>query len=366
MAYEIDFLPVGSEEKNGDAIALRFGDLTCGDRTKQVVVVVDGGFLNSGEALVKHINQYYKTDYIDIVVSTHPDMDHVSGLRIVLEKMQVGELWMHQPWDHTSEIRSFFENRRITPGTLRKALEESLNTAADLRDIAEKKMITIKEPFAGLTDSSGALRVLGPTETFYEQLLPQFRNTPDSSRFLERIRKLATSLGEAVASAVENLSIETLTDGGVTSAENESSVILALDEGNNRVLLTADAGQRGLAAAADYLEFIGKPAKGWGTVQVPHHGSHKNVGPTILNRLIGPKLNADRREYDALISVSTTDSRKHPAKQVLNAFRRRGSYVFATSGKSIYKHAGAVPKRDWGSAESLPFYTQVDVYDDDE
>ena len=47
-AYQIDFFPVGDGSKSGDAIAMRFGDLS--DPTKNQVVVIDGGFQSSGEA----------------------------------------------------------------------------------------------------------------------------------------------------------------------------------------------------------------------------------------------------------------------------------------------------------------------------
>jgi hypothetical protein len=66
MAFEIDYIPVGDEEKGADAIALRFGNLT-GQRNEQKVIVIDGGFKESGEKLVKHIKDFYNTDHVDIV-----------------------------------------------------------------------------------------------------------------------------------------------------------------------------------------------------------------------------------------------------------------------------------------------------------
>ena len=63
MQYEVDFLPVG-DERSGDAIALRFGNLQ-GSREEQVVIAIDGGFTESGEALVTHINTHYNTDLME-------------------------------------------------------------------------------------------------------------------------------------------------------------------------------------------------------------------------------------------------------------------------------------------------------------
>ena len=75
VGYEIDFLPVGNGDKSGDAIAIRYGT-----QGNYKVMVVDGGTKESGQALVEHIKKYYKTDYVDYVVNTHPDQDHASGL----------------------------------------------------------------------------------------------------------------------------------------------------------------------------------------------------------------------------------------------------------------------------------------------
>jgi len=49
-------------------------------------------------------------------------------------------------------------------------------------------------------------------------------------------------------------------------------------------------------------------------VQIPHHGSRRNVGPTILNRLVGPI----QSECDPLVSLPSCRLRKrtitHPAQ----------------------------------------------------
>ncbi|MEU5676992.1 hypothetical protein [Streptomyces rochei] len=103
MGYEIDFLPVGDESSGGDAITLRYGNLH-GPREQQTVMVIDGGYLDDGEALVQHIRDYYRTGVVDLVVSTHPDRDHINGLRVVLEQMTVKKLLMHLPWSHSAAI----------------------------------------------------------------------------------------------------------------------------------------------------------------------------------------------------------------------------------------------------------------------
>ncbi len=364
MEYEVDFLPVGNGGRSGDAIAMRFGDLMSGVRSRQTVIVIDGGFKESGEQLVKHIGQYYGTDSVDVVLSTHPDQDHVSGLTVVLENLRVGELWMHQPWKHTSSISDMFKSGRVTDGSVREALRKSLDMAYDLEQLASSKGIRVREPFAGYTDQAGALRIVGPSVEFYEGLLPEFRGTPEPKAESGFLRKTIAKLGEAIGTALEDRNIETLTDSGTTSAENETSVVLLVQSDEAKLLFTGDAGRRSLAAAADFMDNAGIGASTSSFVQVPHHGSHKNVGPTILNRLLGPKRTDDTKIKTAYVSVAEGDEKKHPAKQVTNAFMRRGAPVIATMGETKCSYRGVPARQGWSTAKPLPLHPMVDVYDD--
>lgn len=115
MGFEIDFLPVGENKKSGDAICIRFGNLQQGSRrSEQTVIVVDGGFSDDGNKIVQHVERYYNTEEIDLVISTHPDSDHVSGLHDVLDRLTVKKLWMHQPWLHTNGIAELFERMGVS------------------------------------------------------------------------------------------------------------------------------------------------------------------------------------------------------------------------------------------------------------
>ncbi|KKM67587.1 hypothetical protein LCGC14_1469570 [marine sediment metagenome] len=147
MGYEIDFLPVGEGERSGDAIALRFGDLH-GDRTEQFVMVVDGGTKKSGEKLIEHVKKHYSTDAVDLVISTHPDNDHISGLTAVLEELTVGRLWMHLPWNHSTDFRALFKDKRFTSIGLKERIRKALDAASEVEEIAKKKGIPIDEPFS--------------------------------------------------------------------------------------------------------------------------------------------------------------------------------------------------------------------------
>jgi hypothetical protein len=251
MGIEIDFLPVGEESRGGDAIALRYGNLNC-DRSEQTVIVIDGGYAASGEALVDHVSYHYGTDHVDIVLSTHPDQDHVGGLEVVVEKLSVGQLLMHQPWRHSAEVASA-KSRSFRSTSLAQKLEESLREASELERLAELKGIPIVEPFAGMATNDGAFRILGPSLAYYEQLLLEIEGGPS----VAAVAKSALSrLLEAARSVLvpETYEHETLRDDGVTSPQNNTSVISLVEYEGYKYLFTGDAGIPALEQAADRLE----------------------------------------------------------------------------------------------------------------
>lgn len=350
MGFEVDFLAVGEGERSGDAIVLRFGNLR-GGRQDQRVVVIDGGTQESGEKLVGHIREYFRTDIVDAVISTHPDCDHSSGLTVVLESMTVGCLLMHRPWARAEDVEKMFFRSVVTDTLLSEDLRKSLQAVRNLEAIASRRGVKIVEPFAGVNGYGGALQILGPTEDYYRSLLPGFRGAPSvlGKAFgfaVEAARELARKVRETLDPATE-----TLDDTGETSAENNSCAIVLISCDDHRLLFTGDAGIPALTRAADYAGFHGVDLSSLRFLHVPHHGSRRNVGPTILNRI---------RAKTAFISAARESEPKHPSKRVVNALIRRGATVYATQGTAKH-HFHDAPDRGWSNAEPLPFYDHVEL-----
>jgi len=349
-SLEIDFLAVGEGNKSGDAIAMRYGNLS-GPRREQTVVIIDGGTKDSGRQLVSHVQQHYGTTEVDVVFSTHGDIDHVSGLTAVLEGLTVKTLAMHQPWNHAQAICDLFEGRPTT-AHLTKKLQKALSMARELETIAKRLGIPIVEPFAGV--GGPVLKVLGPSKAYYQLLLADFEATPEPLTGIAGLFSKATEkVSDVISYAAEALDIETLTDGGVTSSENNSSVVLLVQLPTYKFLFTADAGIPALTQAANFAASQGWDLSildGW---QIPHHGSKRNVGPAILNCVKGKR---------GFISVAPEGAPKHPAKKVTNALIRRGTVVFATQGAGFRHHHNAPPRLGWdASVTQIPFYDRVEV-----
>jgi beta-lactamase superfamily II metal-dependent hydrolase len=365
MGFEIDFLAVGEGARSGDAIALRWGNLF-GPRDQQFVMVVDGGNKDSGAALVSHIQGYYGTSDVDLVVNTHADADHASGLSVVLEELTVKKLWMHLPWNRLEHVHELVQDGRITHDSLEARIEEALEAAHALEEIAGEKGILIWESFksAPMARGSATIRVLGPSEAYYNELLPQFDDMPELQEsavasYSEGPYRFSKSA--AVTNSAQIWGDETLEnpDEELVRAENNSSVILLIQVDGEQILLTADAGVPALIRAYRRAVSLGIDLRRCCFYQVPHHGSRRNIGPSILDAIIGPKLPfGSAPKATAYVSVAPEAGPKHPSAKVTNAFRRRGVQVFATKGNTL-RYWWNAPQRDgWVAASALPLLTE--------
>lgn len=351
MGIEIDFVAVGrNSSKAGDAIAIRCGNLF-GARHEQFVFTIDGGTRESGRDLANHVRHIYGTDSVDVAVSSHPDQDHISGMSVLLDDLRVGTLLMHRPWQHSDQIARLFATNP-NASTVTRNLRRDLALARDLENQAKRKGITIIEPFASepIGFGSGRLTFLGPSREMYLGLVPLFDKTPEPS-------PLALALGlpsrsTSIVRSEPRLCFESaerplLHDGTDDSAaENNSSTILLFETDDHRALFTGDAGKVALEAAWWHAISHGIHLGTLDFLQVPHHGSRRNVNPRILNSI---------QARTAYISTPGHPTLKHPSQMVINYLNTKGTRVFCTNGFSLW-HQHNAPRRDgWARATPSEF-----------
>src|SRR6266568_4043786 len=194
-------------------------------------------------------------------------------------------------------------------------------------------------------------------EVVLKEMEPSNAARQARSTFQELVRKMAAAAAKLVP---ETLTYETLRDDGETSATNNSSVISLLMVDGDQLLFTGDAGIPALELAVAVLEAEGFQPGGLGFVQVPHHGSRRNVGPSVLNRLLGPKGQTTRHSTAFASVPKKNPEHKHPAKKVTNAFRRRGYDVHLTQGATKW-HRNDAPARDnYFTSTPVPFHEVVE------
>ncbi len=350
MGYQVDFLQVGNGETSGDCIALRFGDLHSADPQRQHVIVIDGGFIESGEKLVEHIKSYYGTNYVDVVVSTHTDRDHIAGLKPVIELLNVGQLVMHRPWIHS-----------VSSGANEaQEARKSYDQASELEQLATAKNIPIVEPFAGegitFTDSA-YMYVLGPDQTYYEELLKDFdHNKSALAKAIQALHGPAITATNILRKIQETLDPSSSTLDNVPknmSAENNSSAIIYFNIEGHGMLFTGDAGVEALNKAIDFAVASQLDLTKLNFLDVPHHGSKHNLDTATLNRI---------QARTAFISAAK-ESKKHPSPRVINELVRRGYGVFTTEANNILHHLDSPQRAGWSSLTS---YSLIPEFDEDD
>ncbi len=362
MLYEIDFLPVGDNEKSGDAISLRYS--SDGGAT-WTIGVIDGGTQQSGEALCEHIPHYYGSDSVDFVICTHPDQDHASGLSCVLDNLDVSQVLMHRPWDHVDEIYHLVTDGRVSKDSLRRRLIEGHPYAYAVEEKAVAQGIPIIEPFTYAYHGIPNLTIVAPTRDYYLSCLVNFRSitevTEDEQRsFFNALRRAATTVSNWIAETWDDEKLVDPAEDAVSS-ENNSGVVSLFTFGEKKALLAADVGVSGLREAINNAQALGIALNDFSFFQPPHHGSKRNVGPAVLDSLLGTKRpQGSSSEYTALISASKEGEPKHPSKRVVNALIRRGALVIATQGSAKNHFSSGMPGRGWQIAKPLPFYDNVE------
>ena len=299
--YEIRFFRVGEASKGGDAIFIRLYDA----RENPFVMVIDGGYSNNGDDIIRYMVDECKLNKIDYVINTHPDIDHISGLITLFksDEIEISRLMMNRPWKDANIDSSYFKDGRITDNSLYKRLIDKFKKAKELEEIAierigEKNIIS---PKAGNLYFQHFL-VLSPAYEFYRSCLLNSEKTPESKNG-QTITPFI-SKGYEIEDYVKGKTI-TWIEGEQTSMINETSIVILLKLPDGNFLFTGDVGKEGLNIILNTF-----PNITCNMMQLPHHGSRKNVDPDLLK-----KINASR--YYISCPPGGYDL-GHPSKRLIN------------------------------------------------
>jgi len=349
--FEIDYLDVEAA-KSGDAIPLRY---QVAGQTR--IHVTDGGFQDTGDIVVEHINKYYDApSRLDAVIVRHPDGDHAGGLRRLFEEYEISELWMLRPWLYADELIDRF-SRFTSVDNLVKRLKDLYPNLVALEELAEENGVSIYEPFQGA--SIGSFTVMAPTKARYLDLIVESDKTPEATKEAqESLLREAGRFVEKVIAFIRSMWGDETFPETDTSAENNMSVVQYANLCGKRILLTADAGRAALAEAANYAPYVGLTLPGIDRMQVPHHGSRHNVSTEILDQWLGPRLATQPESGEELFSAVVSAAKKdkdHPRKSVIRAFIHRGGKIVTTEGGSKRTSYNAPDREGWVAAEPLPY-----------
>ena len=336
--FEIVFLTVG-DNRSGDAICMRYFK-----GGKQIIHLVDGGYVQTGDDIINLINQDFNEDsHIDHIVVTHNHKDHTNGLKTVLKKFNVGCLWMNLPWKRIDDI--------LPKGTIKEKrelvdyLKSEFKNLADLEEIAndENPKIKIRSAFSG--EKIGKFTVLSPSKKRFVELVKKYiRSKP--SLIEEHLRELVAKALPKIKDA--SWDEEYLVNRDEHDIDSMSIVQFGVLR-ETKILLTGDSGKRGLGEAIEFAKKNKMNINDIDFLQVPHHGSFINLTPDVLNYLVGVPFNrfSDYEvEFCAYISAVTSDI-AHPNEFIIHALYRRGGEVFVTGDDHLSHSSGMESRKGW-------------------
>lgn len=346
--YEIDLLNV----KAADACLIHFYD----ENENDYVVLVDSGNYSDGKTIIDFIKTRYKKNRIDLAICSHCDKDHFGGFIYLLEqirdntkdKIEIAEFWVHDPADHIL----LGQVKRITKTETLKVRARSVFDlgAKNMLDILDglTHKINWVEPFSDAGDHSkqpysafafdSHIEVIGPSVSYYESLVPDFRNELDCKDYTTSEEEDST-----VTLKEGKVYSKTLDDAGDDpSSHNQSSVIFVFKPDDAKIFLfMGDAGR----AAIDNLKYTQdkNTIKNVYWLKVPHHGSKYNLDNDMISH-IKPSISY----------ISTEKIGCYLSQAVVNALKQCGEGVYSTHKHgNIWYHIGTNARTDYSSATSL-------------
>lgn len=302
MEIKIKMLDIG----DGDAIIVQLkksnGDL---------IILIDGGNAKNSNKVIQNLDPILKENGKsgpDLIVCTHYDADHIGGLKKIAEhyRNKIGTVWVHKPnlndlnntilrsklllesnnSEEAKELKAIFLMDKSFSKFQTKILE-SYRDMEEFANFLDNTNIPVIEPFAGYQYPGweNEIEVLGPSESFYNTLLPKLKNTRiqiseqllyESTNENKTFRKFSEILNPCEA-------LEKKKKAKVT-AVNQASIILRIVVNGQKYLFTGDA------AINSFLEIPGYPEviRDIFWLKVAHHGSRNNNSNELF-KIMTPK-----------------------------------------------------------------------------
>lgn len=339
MDFVIDFIYVG----DGDAIVIwgRYPN------EHDFVFFLDGGNVGFGSEVIQHYKKWIKPHLYSkrtiSFINSHPHADHINGLIEIVKEL--GEEINYGIYNDPVKFISEELRENIKNSALRKEdadiehLYRSFQKIQELNELCEKHIIERKE---ALSDSFNfkQIKIVSPSRKFYTSKVQLFTNID----FLKAVdyRKTFSQVYESFESLKPCDVVDEKNDA---SPENLSATVIELrDSQDRRYILTSDSG----VESFDEMEKNGFTCENLEFVQLPHHGSRRNISTNWIAKF-SPRM----------YLISAEGNNKHPRKAVISCIKKnlKNCFIYSThknkSTMSYTTNKAIFPSRNWGSADPL-------------
>ncbi len=340
MDFVIDFLYVG----DGDAIIIWARK----PEDYDTVIFLDGGNTGDGQKVIDHFRTWIEPNLQNRKIlgflNSHPHEDHINGLLEIVEYF--GERMSFAIYndpveciteEHKERIHhSYLDGEDPDITHLYQTFEqiEKLNKMCSQYNI--KRLHAYKE--TGIV--ADTITILSPSRDFYVNMVQYFTDVD----FLKTVdyAKKSSIVDEELESTKPCDIVDEADDA---SPENLTGTVLQLTTSDGgKIILTSDAG----VDAFDYMDGDGFDTRNIHCVQLPHHGSRRNINSKWIKKF-------NPRFY----IVSAEGNAKHPRKAVVNCIKRNlpNCNVYSTHSSkdtlSYTSNRAVFPNRGWGTATPL-------------
>lgn len=317
----IDMIDVGK----GDAYVVELRN----DADEKFVMVIDGGTSEKSDAVISHIQNYHGGT-VNLAVCTHPDTDHIGGLIELFDNCTVLNLFLNDPRDVISEAVLLERARNnLAPDDVRifkNAFEriDELKAGAAVQG-TQHHPITFASTEPRFAWGGWNVYILGPSENLFRDIWLNEDVVRDWFN---------SDIVDALVAQQQNSSV--LDDPSIdTKPVNTSSIIILIEGYGKKFLFTGDAGKRALRDAIGVRDISQLT---W--LDVPHHGSRRNLDTGIINHL-SPEV----------AYVSSPGTTKHPRRTIIRALQRSRSKVYSTCRHGHVYYNSDLPREGWTGLE---------------
>lgn len=327
--FELRLLPA----RQGDAIWVRWGT-----RDAHHQMIVDMGTVQIGTAIRKRLAALDPNDRtFELLVVTHIDADHIGGVLscLVDSKKKIEGLHFRDVWfNGLDHLESVEEERTLEEqgGVQGKKLADWLASQTWNRAFRGAPVCREGKPRTIALPGGMKVKILGPTRQRLAELAPVWRDELRVALKKRRERERDAALEELgakkpikprLASRADLAKLAAKVTGTDPSKANGSSIVLLLEYGRHRVLLSGDAYAQDLVEGFQSLG--GRKPLRLDAFKLPHHGSRENTTKELIESVDCPAFlfSTDGTQFyhphtDAVACVIRS-ARRRPAGLFFNA-----------------------------------------------
>jgi beta-lactamase superfamily II metal-dependent hydrolase len=339
MDFVIDFVYVG----DGDAIIIWAREPNKSD----FVFFLDGGDAGNGQKVVDHYRKWIEPNLQSQraigFINSHPHEDHIDGLLEIVDKL--GSTMSFAIYNDPVECITAEHKDRLYRAYMKGEdpdithLYQEFEQIEKLNGFCKKYNLKRYNAYNNINFWNGQFRILMPSEDFYVNEVQYFADEE-----LLKAKDFSVKPEPVDISQDDSKPCEIVDESDDTTPENLTSTVIQLtDSKGKKYILTADAG----VASFDYMESY-FDATNIAMVQLPHHGSRRNVSARWINKF-----------NPGLFMVSAEGNNKHPRRAVINCIKRHhpNCNVYSShvnqGGMCYMTNKDIFPSRGWGQANSI-------------